>query len=275
MSTPYSPKLKRYWHECGWNVWSPRREPLPPAANVHWRIAFCTVCMGRTHDLARTLVTNIEANDGYPHLEFVLLNYNSDDGLDDFMASASVEPHLRSGRLKYFRTRIPRYFHASHSRNIAFRHAQADIVCNVDADNFTGPGFAAHINLLANIRSRRVVFARGKRRLHGRIAMFKDEFEEMGGYDEELIGYGGDDHSLMLRAMNSGFTLMWWNRFPVNFMERIVTPRDKVAELYAVTDWRLTERRNRETIMRKLQQGTCIVNVGQDWGCISDLERVG
>jgi hypothetical protein len=160
----------------------------------------------------------------------------------------------------------------AHSRNVAFLGATGQIVSNLDADNFTGHGFASYLNRLANLRSRRAIFAKGKRRNHGRVGMFKDEFIALGGYDEDLQGYGGDDHSLILRAMASGFKLMWWAGSPVDFTRRIVTPREQVGKYMENADYRETERINRQLILEKLQRGEYVVNRNRPWGQVPDLE---
>src|SRR5688572_31144005 len=108
-------------------------------------ISFCTTCMGRIHDLAQTLPRNMADNADYPALEFVLLDYHSRDGLEQWVKD-HLMPHIESGRLVYARTVEPEWYEMAHSRNVAFKLASGQIVCNVDADNWTGPGFAAVLN---------------------------------------------------------------------------------------------------------------------------------
>src|SRR5258705_6698654 len=120
-----------------WKIWSPKRNPIPAQPTTMWRISLCTVCMGRTNDLRQTLIKNIQDNEDYPNVEFVILNYNSSDDMHQFMLSKAITPYYKNGRLKYLITREPKFYHASHSRNIAFRNSSGAIVMNVDADNFT------------------------------------------------------------------------------------------------------------------------------------------
>lgn len=228
--------------------------------------------MGRADDLKQTLPINIMDNADYPNIEFVVLNYNSQDAMHEYMTSPAMRPHIQNGKVRYLKTRIPKHFSMSHSRNLAFLNATGDIVTNVDADNYTGKGFASYLNKLANVRSRRVIFAKGKRRNHGRLGMFKDEFIGIGGYDEDLIGYGGDDQSLILRAMYLGYTLMWWANSPVDFTRRIVTPRDLVGSNMENSDWMETEHLNRQTTLDKIDRGEFVTNTNRIWGQIEDLE---
>ncbi|MGH7249638.1 MAG: glycosyltransferase family 2 protein, partial [Minisyncoccia bacterium] len=264
---------KEYRDKYKWKVWSPKTHPLPKSPDMFWSISFCITCMGRTHDLKETLLQNIRDNEEYPHLEFVVLNYNSKDDMHSFMTSKDMRSYIKSGRVKYMRTRLPEYYSSAHSHNIAFKHASGAIVASVDADNYTGKNFAAYLNRLANICPRQAFFVRGKMRIHGRIGMYKAEFEELGGYDEDLRGYGFDDHSLMLRAMNAGCTLMWWARgSEVEFAKRIVTPRSRVAENMENPNWRETESLNKVVTFEKLERGELVVNVNKDWGFVKDLE---
>src|SRR6187402_102950 len=98
------------------------------------RISFCTVCMNRIEHLKQTLPKNIEDNIAYGNLEFLLLDYNSKDGLEEWVESEMKE-YIDKGILHYYKTTEPEYFHRSHSRNMIIKKATGDIVCNIDADN--------------------------------------------------------------------------------------------------------------------------------------------
>jgi len=47
----------------------------------HFKISFCIVCMNRLHQLSQTLLQNIRDNEDYSELEFIVLDYNSNDGM--------------------------------------------------------------------------------------------------------------------------------------------------------------------------------------------------
>lgn len=230
--------------------------------------------MGRVHDLKVTLPANIIDNSNYNNVEFVVLDYNSRDGLSTFLQSNELAPYIASGRLRCLRTRTPGFFEMSRSRNISFRYATGDILVNVDADNFTGEGFAHYLNRLANIGKDKVIFAKGKRRINGRIGIFRPDFMQLGGYDEEFLGYGSEDYSLLLRAMNSDFMLMWWAKETRRFMERIETPRSLVGAHLRYSDWKETEAHNKRLLMEKLSRNEHVANQGSNWGQIEDLEML-
>src|SRR3954453_4582192 len=96
-------------------------------------IAFCTPCMNRGWQLRRTLTENMAVIRSSGHF-LTLCNYNSSDGLDDYLA-ASFRGDCRAGDLVTFSTRQPGRFHASKAKNAAHRLAlrrRPDVVFNLD-----------------------------------------------------------------------------------------------------------------------------------------------
>ena len=171
------------------------------ASENYFRISFCTTCMNRAHQVKETLPKNIEDNKDYPDLEFVLLDYNSTDDLCDWVKE-TLGDHIERGVVTYFRTTDPQFFHMSHAKNLSVGCASGDIVCNVDADNFTGPGFAAFLDSLFREKPSRVVAVDKKQcpsDTYGRIAVRRDDFMAIHGYDEAMEGHGFEDYDLVNR----------------------------------------------------------------------------
>ena len=255
------------WNQYRWKFWDPENEPLPENPENHRRISICTTCMGRTHDLKETLPVNMKDNEDYQNLEFVLVNYASRDDMDEWVKS-SFEKEMESGRLRYVKVVDDiQYFEMGHSRNIAFKAATGEIVNNVDADNYTNREFASTLNKMAELQPRNAVFAKGKRLMHGRLGFYKDEFIRIGGYDEDLSGYGFDDHNLLYRAMASGMKMMWWGQ--VCKMRRIKTPRALAGQNMADSNWKRTQEINRKLTFEKLARGEYIANRERNWGSAS------
>jgi GT2 family glycosyltransferase len=168
------------------------------------RISFCTVCMNRTIHLKETLKRNILDNAGYNNMEFVILDYGSRDDLYDWAQSA-LQQEISGGLVVYFRTKDPRFFHMSHSKNMAFRLASGDILCSIDADNFTGPGFAAYINDTFNndpdifLQPPRIGTNKKWWDVQGRICVKREDFYTLKGYDEKVMDYGYEDQDFKCR----------------------------------------------------------------------------
>jgi glycosyltransferase involved in cell wall biosynthesis len=254
-----------------------------------YRISLVQTVMQRLDDLRQTLPVNLKLNEAYPYLEFVIVDYNSKDGLGEWV-KANMMSYIEQGRVVYVRTEEPRYYSMTHSRNIGFKVAGGEIVLNVDADNFThnlafggdivsnlDPTtlthdlqsvaskvcFAEYVNLLANQRPRKALFAKGRQLLRGRVGFYKDEFIELlGGYDEQLTGYGHDDRDLWRRAAVQGFMLMW---FGGQYCSRLNTSGKKKNENMQ-EHWRVTERRNKEASDRNMAAGRFRANEGRPWG---------
>ena len=173
------------------------------------RISFCVTAMDRLHHLAETLPRNLADNLGYPHAEIVLLDYNSSDGLEAW-ARRHWGEWIDAGRLVYYRTTEPAAFNRSHARNLAVRLAGGEIVCTVDADNFTGAGFAHYVNERFDRHERihlRPDFDGAHVRLRdafGRICVRRDDFLRVEGYDEQLVEYGYEDVDLCHRLEKGG-----------------------------------------------------------------------
>lgn len=171
---------------------------------MKYKISFCTVCMNRLHHLKKTLPKNIKDNISYGSVEFVVLNYNSNDGLDTWIKTEMAE-YLKNGILKYYMTTEPKSFHMSHSKNVVAKQACGDIVCNMDADNYAGVGFAEYINQSFSKNSNIYMAVDRKtvqRDCYGRICLLKKDFLTLKGYDESMRGYGFEDYD-------------FWNRLKV------------------------------------------------------------
>jgi len=165
--------------------------------------------MNRLHHIKHTLPKNISDNLSYPTAEFVLLDYNSTDGLGDWVQE-NMQHYIEAGILKYYRTNDPLYFNRSHSRNMVFQLCEGELICNVDADNYTGHGFAHYINqsfqedadifLASTFNEEYLAF----KDAYGRFCAWKKDFTAIGGYDEAMNSYGHEDTDLYDRLARLG-----------------------------------------------------------------------
>lgn len=167
-------------------------------------LSFCTVCKNRAHHLKQTIFKNIEHLKNFPDVEMIILDYNSDDDLESWIYNNLII-YINSGLLKYYKTFGHKYFHRSHSRNMVFRLANGDWLCNVDADNYVGPGFISFLNDHIK-RSKNIFMCAGGQHdsiscsdIGGRICLSARDFSKIGGYDESMANYGFEDYDLIQR----------------------------------------------------------------------------
>jgi len=178
-------------------------------------IAFCITNKNRTQHLDQTLPKNLADNIDYPDGKFIVLDYNSQDHLSTYLQS-NHQSDIASGRLVVY-TLLPGpdgpiKFRMSHAKNMAHRLGimeGADILVNLDADNYTCEGFASYIaeqmnpNIYLWARMIHGQFARG---ISGRIVATKHQFLNAGGYDEKCDTWWSDDKDFNARLGRLGYT---------------------------------------------------------------------
>jgi len=251
----------RYWDE---------KEVVPKNRLKSYKISICTNVMDRLGDIRRTLPENIQANLSYPDLEHLVLDYNSKDDFVGWVRK-DMGKWLDSGRLVVYRTEDPVGYSMAHSRNISFKLASGWIVNNVDADNYTNGNFAQKVNYLANQMPRKAAFAKGKTMLRGRLGFYKDEFIDLlGGYDEEITGYGHEDHDLLYRSYGLGFTMMY---FGGKYCTLVEGHKKAQMDNFANKNKNYTEKRNKLQSFFNLFWKIYKANDGREWGK-ANVERI-
>ena len=213
-------------------------------SSARYKISFCIVCMNRLHQLKETLLTNISDNSDYKNLEFILLDYNSGDGLERWVKE-HLTGFISSGLLVYYRTYEPEKFNHSHSKNMAFNLATGDIVCNINADHYTGPGFAAYVNNCFSNKPGSVLTTidyyniradyKPARDLYGKVCVKKSDFLKAGGFDEQMVNYGFEDWDFVNRLELAGLNRVFID--DPSFLK--FTVHDQ-AERYQLPDHQLT-----------------------------------
>jgi glycosyltransferase involved in cell wall biosynthesis len=215
--------------------------------------------MNRLHHLKQTLIANICNNPGIDHNEFIVLDYNSTDGTELWVKSECQE-FISSGVLKYYRSLLPKDFDRSHSRNIALRLAEGDVICNLDADNFTGEDFTHYIE--KQFSSSRDIFLCGgpDRDTKGRICAQRTDWLKIKGFDETFVGYGYEDTDVINRLSQTGLTP---ENIPARYLAAIrhehqqrLTNHSAIRELQSV--FLSYQSENRSVILYLMKSGELI-----------------
>lgn len=234
-------------------------------AQKNYRISLCTNCMDRLDDAKKTMPRNMEDNNDYPDIEFVLLNYGSKKDKFDKWVNKMIQKGVNFNYFEFAPGTEPKTYSMAHSRNVAFRAASGDIVLNVDADNYTNKGFAAFINKCANQYPHKAAFVKGKQLLRGRVGFFRQEFIDLlGGYDEGFDGYGYDDLDLVTRALFAGFIGVCHGGRFVDWVKD--HKKHASMENYRNQDWKYTQRKNQLISYLNIFSVRYKVNEGMHWG---------
>lgn len=174
-------------------------------------ITLATCCRNRTEHLKKTLVKNLHDNP-QAYVRFLLVNYNSQDDMDEWVRDKLMK-YIPSGRLLYVHEKTVERFKHAHARNVAVRCCQTDVFCNVDADNYTGPGFGRWLRefyLSAKPHAAFTAYGGHQRGspsgdMFGRISFDTRALIALGGYNEDLNMWGVEDWDLIQRALRAGY----------------------------------------------------------------------
>lgn len=166
------------------------------------RISVCTTCSNRLYQLSDTIEHNHKIILNNSDSEWIIVNYGSKDELHQFMMNKLP---VMSNRVVYAKETSGRSWHASCAKNSAHILGTGDVLFNLDCDNFIG----SSLDIIKN------KFDSGIEILHmwtgvpkdgtfGRIALTKNLFHRLNGYDEKLYAMGGQDSDLLRRAIAMG-----------------------------------------------------------------------
>ncbi|GGI52272.1 hypothetical protein GCM10011425_34840 [Mucilaginibacter galii] len=184
--------------------------------------------MNRLHQLKQTLPKNIKEGVDYENIEYVLLDYNSGDGLEHWVKD-NMADYIQMGKLTYYKTTDPMTWNPSHSKNIAFKLATGDIICNLWADYYIGKTFVQYLDMLftdnADIVLTPIDFHKTKTDHHppgdvlGKVCVKKADFTKVRGFDERMNKHGFEDYDFINRLEMIGIKRVLLD--DINFMQYI------------------------------------------------------
>jgi GT2 family glycosyltransferase len=184
-------------------------------------LCLVTTCKGRLSALRQSLGPMLDQ----PGVSCVVVDYSCPDGAGDW-----VEATHRSARV----VRVPDRpeFNASAARNIGARHADAPWLGFVDSDVVLDPNFAATVRPALAPGG----FYRARSDdpgLGGTFLCAREDFERVGGYDENYACWGEEDNDLFDAFQFIGLEQRF---FPGSLLRHL--PHDDTARtrFYPITD---------------------------------------
>lgn len=230
-------------------------------------ISLCIPCMNRVHNLRQTLPLVIEAANASPPVEIVVLNYNTDDDLDEYIATINGLEEPNS--LLYRRyTGKRKYYHSTHARNLTVLASSGEYIIQLDTEIILPHDFMAYIR--GRLEATHPVWmCEGE---VGRcIIVQRQEFIEAGGYDERFDVYAPEDKDICLRLHRRGGT---FELFPSRLITAIETSnREKLENLDQERYrngpfWvkRMMFRAMRVIYEENIANQVLVANEGREWG---------
>jgi cellulose synthase/poly-beta-1,6-N-acetylglucosamine synthase-like glycosyltransferase len=159
--------------------------------------------MSRLFHLKETYLSSIENTSSYSDREFILLNYNSKDEIDDWVRN-NLSEFIEVGLVSYYKTIEPEYWVASHAKNICYKLASGDLLANLDCDNVLVKNYCEYV---VELFKENIILASDPSDLFGNVGTCglivsrKEHFYSVNGYDEDFDdGWGVDDTSYQFRC---------------------------------------------------------------------------
>ena len=226
-------------------------------------ISYCIPCRNRTEDLKQSMVTVIAAARKSPPVEIVILNYSSQDDLEQYAKSL---PQIENIRITYVKHTGAKYYHMAHARNLSMLAASGEYLIGANADNLLNERFFSELRKLINEGA--IWMIPGP--YNSLLMIQKKEFIEAGGYDERFEFYGPEDKELVERLYRRGAKCKY---YPRSLIPAIYTPDEK-----KITGYRLKLSKGQmhllgyKILKESRAKGTLVANP-HGWGkngCISN-----
>lgn len=222
-------------------------------------ISYCTTCCNRLWQLALTLpknLKNLKENE-----ELILVNYGSTDSLTRYIQSSRLcLKSIENKKLIYAEVLDVKNYHSSKAKNIAHILGNGDFLVNLDADNFNS---GMHKRILKHKNKNCLIYFAVEKywNSYGRIAIKKDSFYKLGGYDESFMPMGFQDIDLIVRATEYGLEYFSEPIFSLNLEN---TKEEKMINT-GLEDWHECDKINRKISDENIKNKIYTVNKN-GWG---------
>lgn len=208
----------------------------------------------------------------YPNTEIIVVNYNSPDGLSEWLTQTYAN-QLLSGRL--IEIIVPKvcYFDHPHSRNVGLRAARGEWIFFVDADCKPAPILVSH--LLSRISNLPNVFATIGTPAFGAVGSLfarRQDLIDVGGYMEDLSGWGYEDGDLRDRLfLNNKEMFSFLPKLLPSLnnssLERCMYFAPPLNRAHEKDDWqRDMYNRNYNLSKKYIEDNGIVANKDKEWG---------
>ena len=221
-------------------------------------ISLCIPVHNRTYDLKLTLPYLMATANASPPVEILILDYNSQDDLAEYIESVTPPD---GGRLSYVKYTGRSHYHMAHARNLSVKASVGEYIVILSADIYPAKEF---IQVAREMIADGYVWMHGKR-YTGAIICQRQEFMDAGGYDERFEFYGPEDADLNARLVRRGGKL---GLLP-SLLKVIRTPNEEKVKNYRLV---LSKREMIDRMKPIYEENTknhmLVANQGREWGQI-------
>ena len=193
-------------------------------------ISICIPAMNRTEDLKEIMPGLIEVANACPPVEIVILDYNSSDGLGEYVGSVQASVELKYGSsISYRRYEGSQYYQMAHARNLSVLASVGEYVLISSTDIRISEKYLKAIRAYVANGLDSYRWIRPRDSFVGCICVKREEFIAAGGFDERFVGYGKEDKDLRDRLLRRGLNPY---TFPESGLSLIYTPWPKKVANY-------------------------------------------
>lgn len=222
-------------------------------------ISFCTTVHNRLHQFQAQYAQNREVILNTGGVEWVILNYNSSDGLHEFMESQGQLPQ----KIKYVECLDGAAWHLSVAKNLAHKEGTGDILMNLDCDNLIDDAVQVIRDHFENRIDVLHLWSGTERDgTYGRVAIWSKLFHNIGGYDESFEPMGYQDKDLMHRALHYGAVTGACLCRPG--IALINTKVDSISHCNSTKTWLQMRAANAKRSQENLKAGKLIANCNKE-----------
>lgn len=219
--------------------------------------------MNRTYDLKKTMPYLIDAAKASPPVEVVVVDYNSQDNLAEYIASVKKqEPDFLLTYRKYTGRDT---YHMAHARNLSILSASGEYIVVFSTDLYPVKEFIPIVRQLIADTGADWLYTGS--RFVGVIVLKKSEFIAAGGYDERFELYGPEDKELNARLHRRGLKSA---EYPA-FLGIINTPDEERTKNYRLKiDKHVMSGLMRQYYHQNIADEVMEANQNIEWGRWSD-----
>jgi glycosyltransferase involved in cell wall biosynthesis len=158
-------------------------------------LSLITTCKNRLPHLKQTLPLMLQQ----PHAEVIVVDYGCEQG-----TAAWVKEHHPAAKL--VQVNDDPVFCLTRARNMGAKNASRKVLCFVDADVLVHFELGKWLELNQDPNAFYLYPVRKERALDGFLIVTSENFFKVGGYDEAIRGWGGEDFDLYERLARTGLS---------------------------------------------------------------------